>query len=193
MALKALIMAGGRASRMGGCDKGLARYRERALIDCVIERLNLPTANLAISANRNETLYVQRAALVFSDLPLYAGCGPLAALASAALTPLAEEKWLLVVPCDTPHLPQDMAHHFLTAAEQSPECTAFYASTQERSHYSVMLLGRGLLERAASYLDEGKRSLHGWLEAEHARAVVFPYETDFRNYNTLQDLEHPSC
>ncbi|MDO4640143.1 MAG: molybdenum cofactor guanylyltransferase [Neisseria sp.] len=193
MALKALIISGGQASRMGGCDKGLARYREHALIDCVIERLNLPAANLAISANRNEALYAQRAALVFSDLPLYAGCGPLAALASASVTPLAEEKWLLVVPCDTPHLPQNMAHRFLAAVEQSSGCAAFYASTQARSHYSVMLLGRGLLERAASYLDAGKRSLHGWLEAEHARAVVFPHEADFRNYNTLQDLEYPPC
>lgn len=193
MGLRTLIMAGGQASRMGGCDKGLVLYKGGALIDHVIWRLNLPLANIAISANRNKTIYARRAAQVFQDLPLYHGCGPLAALASAAVEMPAQEEWLLVVPCDTPDLPPDMPDYFLKAGVREPECLAFYASTEERSHYSIMLLRPILLHRAARYLLAGKRSLRGWLEEECAQAVVFPNEADFRNYNTLQDLEDLSC
>ncbi|EGZ46083.1 molybdenum cofactor guanylyltransferase MobA [Neisseria wadsworthii] len=191
MALNALILAGGQGSRMGGCDKGLAMYEGAAFIDHIIRRLNVPCAQVAVSANRNQAEYAKRVPLVFGDLPAYQNCGPLAALASAAETVLADVDWLLVVPCDTLHLPQDLCGRLMAAAKQNPGCRAFYAATETHRHHGVMLVHTDLLGSVAAYLDAGGRSIRGWLREHRARAVYFPNEAEFRNYNTLQDMENP--
>ncbi|KPN71702.1 molybdenum cofactor guanylyltransferase [Neisseria sp. 83E34] len=191
MALNALILSGGQGSRMGGCDKGLATYQGEAFVDHIIRRLNLPRAQIAVSANRNQTEYAKRVPLVFGDLPAYQNCGPLAALASAAETVLADAGWLLVVPCDTLHLPQDLCGRLAEAAKRTPDCRAFYAATETQQHYGVMLVHTDLLGSVAAYLDAGGRSIQGWLREQRASAVHFPSEAEFRNYNTLQDMENP--
>lgn len=192
MALNTLVLSGGQGSRMGGCDKGLAPHQGRPLVGRLIRRLGLAAENTAVSANRNRGEYAAYASLVFGDLPRYAGLGPLAGLASASVhTALRQTDWLLVVPCDTPHLPPDLRDRFLDAAERFPECNAFYAATDTRAHYGVMLLRTALLDTAAAYLNGGGRSICGWLELQSARAVRFEHEEHFRNYNTLQDMELP--
>ena len=52
-----LIYAGGRATRMGGVDKGLELFRGRPLIEAVIDRLKPQCASIVISANRNLERY----------------------------------------------------------------------------------------------------------------------------------------
>lgn len=189
MALSALILAGGQGSRMGGRNKGLMLYRGMAFVDCVISRLGIPAENIAVSANENLAEYGERVPLVFCDPPGYRRFGPLAALAGAAQTELGHAQWLLVVPCDTLHLPQDLGRRFQAAAQTSPECRAFFAATEKRSHYGVMFIRGALLGTAAGYLNQGGRSIRGWLEAQQARPLMFPCEEAFRNYNTLQDME----
>lgn len=185
-----LILAGGQGSRMGGADKGLVRYRGTALVDHVIRRLNLPPERIAISANRNRAFYRERAPLVFADLPEYRNCGPMAALASLASQLQPDEEWLLVVPCDTPQLPPDLAETFEAAAGGFSDCSAFYAATSVQRHFSVMYVRIRILSSAAAYLDSGRHSLQGWLRQHSARAVPFPDEAAFGNCNTPQDLEN---
>lgn len=52
-----LIYAGGRATRMGGVDKGLELFRGRPLIEAVIDRLKPQCVSIVISANRNLERY----------------------------------------------------------------------------------------------------------------------------------------
>ncbi|MEL6690892.1 MAG: NTP transferase domain-containing protein, partial [Pseudomonadota bacterium] len=46
-----VILAGGRATRMGGGDKGLLKLGGRTLMERVIERIEGQVAGLAINAN----------------------------------------------------------------------------------------------------------------------------------------------
>ena len=57
--LTGLILAGGRARRMGGEDKGLLPYRGRPLIEHAIERLRPQASALAINANRSRAAYAR--------------------------------------------------------------------------------------------------------------------------------------
>lgn len=54
-----LLLAGGRALRMGGIDKGLIPFQGKPLIEHAINRLGPQVANLVINANRNQTVYSQ--------------------------------------------------------------------------------------------------------------------------------------
>ena len=67
MELTGLILAGGRASRMDGNDKGLLTLDKRPLIAQVIRRLSPQVDHLLISANRNLHAYQQFGFEVLKD------------------------------------------------------------------------------------------------------------------------------
>ena len=52
-----LILAGGRGQRMQGIDKGLMEWQGKAMIEHIINHLNIPAERLIISANRNIETY----------------------------------------------------------------------------------------------------------------------------------------
>ena len=90
---------------MGGADKGLLDYQGRPLIEWALAALKPQVGECVISANRNLDRYAGYGLRVLTDtLPDYPG--PLAGVL-AALQAVAAD-WLVVVPCDTPHLPADL-------------------------------------------------------------------------------------
>lgn len=194
MTISALILAGGEGNRMGGKDKGLVACEGRPFIDHVIGRIAPQVSHIAISANRNLEEYAARSPHIFTDARQWQGLGPLAALCtSASDIQLAKADWLLVVPCDTLRLPENLVKTFQLAAQRSPLCSAFYAQTGIQPHYSIMFLRPQLLPSSIAYLNAGMRTIRGWLQQQRARPVEFADEADFVNYNSLQDMEQPPC
>ena len=85
--ISAVILAGGKARRMNGADKGLQLLQNKPLISHVIERLQPQVVDISINANRHHTEYAQWGLPVFSDeLPDFQG--PL----SGMLTSLEQAK-----------------------------------------------------------------------------------------------------
>jgi molybdopterin-guanine dinucleotide biosynthesis protein A len=180
----AVVLAGGRARRFGGQDKGLILLDGRPLVAWVIQRLRPQVAELVLSANRNLTAYAALGRVVADVLP--GQPGPLAGL-HAASGHLACE-WVLTAPCDTPFLPLDLLDRLLAGASQAG-VEAVYAADARQAHYTVMLVRRPLLADIAVFLDEGGRRVQDWLARVHARPVVFGDAAQaFFNVNTPEDL-----
>ncbi|WP_107879290.1 molybdenum cofactor guanylyltransferase MobA [Neisseria animaloris] len=189
-----LIMAGGEGNRMGGQDKGMVMWKNKAFIDHVIDRIGPQVSHIAISANRNLEEYAKRSTHVFPDARQWQGLGPLAALCTAANDiQLAKTDWLLIVPCDSLNLPHNLVETFLNAARKSPVASAFYAQTGAQPHYSIMFIRPQLLQSTVAYLYTGMRTLRGWLQQQRARPVSFASEAEFVNYNSPQDMENTPC
>ena len=109
MSHQALILAGGRATRMGGADKGLVALSGRPLLAHALSALSaqLPApARVWISANRNLEVYAGFGRLLLQD-PLPDFPGPLAGVL-AALQRDDGAVWL-VMPCDAVRPPADFA------------------------------------------------------------------------------------
>ena len=69
-----VILAGGRATRMGGGDKGLKAVAGRRLIDHVIDRLTPQVQAMAINANGDPARWAEFGLPVLADsLPEYPG------------------------------------------------------------------------------------------------------------------------
>lgn len=181
-----VILAGGRARRMDGRDKGLLTLRGHPLVEWVARRLAPQVGTLAISANRNLEAYAALGCPVVTDeLPDHPG--PLAGILAAGGRLNAE--WLLVVPCDLPFLPDDLVERLLGAAT-AQGLTAVYAAEPEREHYAVMLIHRDRLADMAEHVAAGGRQVRAWLAAQGARGVMFPAAgAAFFNINTPEDLE----
>jgi molybdenum cofactor guanylyltransferase len=181
--LHAVILAGGRGTRMGGADKGLQLLDGRPLVSHVIGRLAPQARRVLISANRNLDAYAALGHPVVNDLPGLEFAGPLAGML-AGLNAIPDDTWLLTAPCDCPHLPLDLAERLLAAA--LPHGLAFAQAARE--HPTHALLHARLREPLAAHLHAGGRAVLGWMRSQPHGVAQFDDETAFANFNHLTDL-----
>jgi len=180
----AVILAGGQGRRMGGADKGLIDYQGRPLIEWVLGALAPQVGEIVISANRNLERYAAYGRRVLPDtLPDYPG--PLAGVLAALQAVTAD--WLLVVPCDTPHLPADLAFRLLGAAQLEGVPLAV-AGDAERVHHSCFLVHADQRDHLAGFLARGERAVRRW-HAELSSTTVRFDAAAFANINQPDDLQ----
>jgi len=191
--LTGLILAGGAGRRMGGQDKGWVLWQGKPLIEQVLERLRPqldPDRPILVSANRQHTAYQRLSAVqVIGDDPAIRAtdpdgfAGPLAGILAGLER--AATGWLLVVPCDLPQLPSDLAERLLQAA--APNRRPAYAVCGDRAHPTCCLLpvSTALSVQLRTALMAGERRLLGWLAGHQAQTVNFPDPQAFLNVNSL--------
>ena len=112
-----LLLAGGRAQRMGGQDKGLLAWHGQPLI-AHLQSLTRPlTDDLIISCNRNHDRYAPYAdQLVSDDSPDFPG--PLAGIRAGLAA--ARHAHLLILPCDVPNIDVGLLDDLREIARRNP-------------------------------------------------------------------------
>ena len=184
--ISAVILAGGKARRMGGQDKGLQILGKQSLIQHVINRLQPQIHDISINANRSQTEYAKFGFPVFSDeLPDFQG--PL----SGMLTALEKTKseFILFTPCDTPFFPTNLLDKLQSAVKNDRTLIA-YACDEEREHPVFCLMSVQLKEKLRHYLASGERHLLRFMQENGGISVKFTKEEGhFENFNTLDDLD----
>lgn len=181
--IAAVILAGGRGTRMDGADKGLVDYQQRPLVEWVLQAIRPQVAEVLLSANRNLDVYAQYGCRVIEDvLPDFPG--PLAGVLAAM--DAVDTPWLLVTPCDSPHLPANLAQNLLEAAQAASVPIALAADSQ-RKHYTTMLVHTRLADSLRDYLTTGQRAVHAWQQGFNSARVIFP-DISLKNFNTRIDM-----
>ncbi len=182
----AVILAGGKARRFKGEDKGLIELSRRPLAAWVAERLAGQAGEILVSANRNLPRYAALGYPVVTDhLPDHPG--PLAGLLAAART--AHNDWLLSVPCDIPFLPLDLVARLHNHALATP-IPLVRAADDTGTHYALMLAHRDLMPDLERYVMAGGRQVQAWQAGQPNDTLLFdddPYA--FLNINTPDDLK----
>jgi molybdenum cofactor guanylyltransferase len=179
-----VILAGGKARRLNGRDKGLEPFSGRALVEWVIAALAPQVGNVLINANRNQETYGRLGYPVISD-QLDDFQGPLAGFASAMAA--ADTPWILTVPCDGPFLAPDLVAR-LSAALERDNAELAVASDGQRMQPVHALLPVALAPSLAAFLAEGERKIDRWY-ARHrvALADLSDHPESFANLNTEAD------
>lgn len=178
-----VVLAGGKASRMGGQDKGLLRLNNKPLWQHVADNLHAQVDAVIISANRNLDIYrasgLPVIADTLSDFP-----GPLAGMLAVMQQTSAE--WLLFCPCDTPFIPACLAERLVRERHHAP---VVWVHDGERDHPAVALVHRSLAPQIADYLARGERRVMVFMRLVGGHAVDFSeMKQAFRNINTPEDL-----
>ena len=163
--VSAVILAGGRATRMGGDDKGWVPLAGKPLIEHVLERLRPQVDEVLINANRSQTRYQALAPVIGDGNDDFQG--PLAGMQAGLAA--ARHDWVLFVPCDGPALPRDLMARFRAAI--TPDTELVVAHDGEHLQPVVALLRRALLPSLRQALAEGERKTGAWF-ARHRMAVV---------------------
>ena len=191
------ILAGGRASRMGGVDKGLQLFRGQTLAQHAIDRLQPQVSEVIINANRHQADYALTGLKVMPDTD-FADMGPL----SGFFTALAhcDTEWLVTVPCDSPFFPLNLVDKLAAAATDKQALIAMvqtpraFDSTWELQPV-FCLMHRSLMQSLRSYLQNGGHKISTWAQQHTPFASCefanSPKGTDpFANANTLQELQN---
>lgn len=174
-----LLLAGGRATRMGGHDKGLIELAGRPLAAHVLAALAPQVDRLLINANRHHDAYAALGAVVVSD-PIEGFLGPLAGVLAgleAARTPL-----MATVPCDSPFVPGDLVSRLgdgIGAAEIA------VAHDGDRRQPVFMLLRTSLAPDLRAWLEAGGRKIDSFYAGRAVADVHFSDVPEaFVNVNT---------
>ncbi len=182
--ISAMILAGGRSSRMEGLDKGLVEVNGRPMIKHVLANLKNQLNLIRINANRNQPAYADLALSVIEDR-MDDFQGPLAGMARGLEH--CPSEWLLVVPCDTPYLPTDLVQRLYTQAQQQ-QAEIVVAHDGKRMQPVVSLLKRDLYPSLIAFLESGDRKIDRWYAKHQTVTVDFSdCPEGFININSMSE------
>ena len=184
-----LILAGGRAQRMGGIDKGLIPFHGKPLIESAISRLKPQVSTILINANRSITKYSHYGYPVLMDeTPDFSG--PLAGF-SVGLKH-CKTPYLLTSPCDSPLLPTDLAEKMAHQLEDDDLELVFASSKEDDgktwSQPVFCLMKSNLQDSLNAFLSKGDLKIDRWFKELHSATVVFENAQAFANVNTPEEL-----
>ena len=179
-----VILAGGRATRMGGIDKGLIPINGRPMISWVIGVLRPQVGELLVNANRNLDDYRALGFPVIDDGDREFR-GPLAGIASGLRA--AASKYVVFAPCDSPLACGDLVSRLYSALSGEGARIAV-AHDGERLQPVFALLDSDLLDDLMRYLDSGGRKIDRWYaEQGCVRADFSDVAASFANINAPDD------
>ncbi len=192
--IPAIILAGGRATRMGGGNKAFRVLGGETLLTRVIARLREQCAPLAINANSDPEAFASYRLPVIAD-SVSGFPGPLAGVL-AGMDWAAEQGHdaVVSVSVDTPFLPLDLVHRLREAAGRHG--IAMAASSDPKTgrmqdHPTCALWPVALRGELAEALESGLLRPAMFAAAyDPGRAIFDSYPFDpFTNVNTPQDLQ----
>jgi len=183
--ITALILAGGRGSRMGSVDKGLQLFKGMPMVAHVLERISPQVDEVIINANRSIEQYAAFGHRLVPDA-IDGFAGPLAGL-HVGMTQ-ATTTLLATVPCDSPFLPLDLVTRLHTAMELGNVDLAV-AKTYDQAHPVFCLVKRDLEPHLREFLASGQRKIDKWYATLRVVEVQFDdQESAFANINTEAEL-----
>ena len=185
-----LILAGGRAQRMGGIDKGLIPFHGKPLIESAIAKLKPQVQTIVINANRNITKYASYGyPVIMDETPDFSG--PLAGF-SAGLK-ACKTSYLLTSPCDSPLLPNHLAESLIAEMERG-DFQLVYASTKEINgkvwaQPVFCLMQSNLQDALNQFLQKEDLKIDRWFKELRSSTVIFDDSQAFANVNTPEELK----
>lgn len=189
-----VILAGGRARRMGGVDKALVPLAGRPLLAHVLERFRPQVETVVLSANGDPTRFAGFGLPVVAD-PFDDNVGPLAGIAAAGLWARAERpaaRWLAAVSVDTPFLPPDLVARLAAGLEATPGARLAAAASAGRIHPTAALHALADLDLLVEGLRSGAvRRMMAWLADRGGLTVDFTADgcDPFANLNAPEDVD----
>ncbi|AEN67119.1 Molybdopterin-guanine dinucleotide biosynthesis protein A [Enterobacter soli] len=179
-----VVLAGGRATRMGGKDKGLEALNGKPLWKYVADTLSGQVESIAISANRNIDIYQRSGFTVYQDnLADYPG--PLAGMLSVMQQ--SQGEWFLFCSCDTPFIPSCLVERMAMQRGESP---VVWVHDGERDHPTIALINKTLVPDLQTYLAAGERRVMVFMRQSGGHSVDFSdLKSAFINVNTTEDLQ----
>ena len=182
-ALTAIVLCGGRGSRMGGRDKPLLAYHGQPIVAHIVDALQGSVAGVLISANRNLATYRGHGTVVEDELINH---GPLSGI--AACLQRCDTEYAFVCPGDAPNLDPSMIQRLAQAlASTNADVAVAHDGVQQQNLH--LLLRACVQPEIDAYLSAGGRSVKGWLEnATTIEVACADLAPSFADLDSVEDF-----
>lgn len=187
-----VILAGGRAARMGGGDKCLNLIAGQPMLAHIIARLSPQVSRIALNANGDPSRFAAFGLTVLSD-PVAGQVGPLAGVL-AGLDWAADQgaSSIVTIAADTPFFPPDLVQRLQQTAAPAGVCLAATRSGTEapQIHPTCAIWPVALRDDLRAAIVTGQRKMRDWAGAHRATIAEFAYDNvdPFFNVNTPDQL-----
>ena len=188
-----VVLAGGKARRMGGGDKCLLSVGGRPILDHVVERIRFQVSSLILNTNGDLSRFEEYGLPVVADV-VQGFAGPLAGVLTGmewAAAHAPDVRWVVSIAADTPFPPEDLVARLLAAVEGEGAEMACAASGGRAHPVFGLWPVRLKDELRRAVIEEEVRKVDVWtaryrlVEVEFARQPFDP----FFNINRPEDLE----
>ncbi len=182
----ALVLAGGRATRMGGTDKGLVPLAGRPMIAWVLDAVAPQAARVLVNANRNLDAYGSFGFEVVPDAhPGF--LGPLAGLVTGMTH--AATGFVITAPCDSPLVAGDLVER-LHSACLAESADIAVAHDGQRLQPVFALARTSLKSDLENWLESGERKIDRWFARHRTVQVDLSDRAEtFINVNNPEDRD----
>ena len=187
----AVIMTGGKSSRMGGGIKSLKKFNNKMIFDRIYEILNNQIRNIIINTNAEEKYFEKYNRTIIKD-KILGYLGPLAGI-HASLSwinnNMPKVNWLISVPGDTPFIPNDLINRLYVKAKKNNKQIVL-AKSNSNIHPVIGIWNINLLESLECNLLSGERKIIIWAKNHELDFEEFFEENydPFFNINYKEDL-----
>lgn len=187
----AVIMTGGKSSRMGGGIKTLKKFNNKIIFDRIFSKINYQTPNIIINLNNLQKNFLKYNLPIVED-KLTGHLGPLAGIHASLIwikKNMKNIKWLVSVPSDTPFIPKNLINKLYTKAIKLNK-QIIMAKSNNRIHPVIAIWNINLLENLEIYLKNGERKIIIWAKNHNLEYEEFNEEQydPFFNINYKEDL-----
>lgn len=173
------LLAGGRATRLGGIDKAWLRRNGEPQVQRLIHAFASVVGTVLVSANRDPSRYAECGLHAIPDRVL--GIGPLGGL--DALAQACSSPWLLTLPVDTVSVDALLLPALAAAGDRGA-----YARDDDGIQPLIALWPAAALRAAAARaIDADEYAIHALQARLGMACVAFP-GVRFGNLNTPDDL-----
>lgn len=181
VALSAIVLAGGKSSRMG---------RDKALIE--IEGVPLLKRTCDAARHCTDSIYVvtswrDRYARIAPDVQWIEESSPRSPIvAFAEALEQVSTDWVLLLACDLPRLQGETLKQWTS---QLADTAIVVAKTDQRWEPLCGFYRRDRLPSLQTYLAQGSRSFQRWLDSESVQELVIRDRQILFNCNSPEDLK----
>jgi len=181
-----IILAGGAASRLGGVNKALQRYRGKPLITYPLSVLTQTCSEIVISANRDlEQLSAFDCPIVTDQTEGFQG--PLEGIKASTRSGAAN--YFLILACDMPHIEPEQITSLQKALTSNQSLDAALYCTHESRQPGLMAVTASAAQSLEIDWPLESRSLKGWLGLLNTEVIPEARSELFANLNLPADFE----
>ena len=188
----AVIMTGGKSSRMGGGIKTLMQFNKKIIFERILESLQNQINNIII--NNNDMSYqFKKYNLPIIEDKIKGYLGPLAGIHASlewVSKNLKNIEWIVSIPGDTPFIPDNLVEKLYNKAE-SYKKNIIIAKSNEKIHPIIGIWNVNLLQKLEKAILEGERKIIIWAkknELDYQEFVNDRYDPFF-NINYNEDID----
>tara|TARA_B100001750_G_C15478270_1_gene583872 strand:+ start:730 stop:1335 length:606 start_codon:yes stop_codon:yes gene_type:complete len=181
--LTALILAGGKSSRMEGNDKGLMRFNDKFLIQHLHSLAERFCSNVLVNVNRNFNEYKRFGFNICKDL-ISDYQGPLAGMYTGLEQ--TNTDYLITLPCDGPFINESYFKKMVLLDKGFDINVAFDGN---RIQPVYCLLRKDLRKSLKSFLESGERKIDKWFDLCSVNSIDFSKNEEmFVNINNKEEF-----